>query len=212
MTFSLLLAVLMSGFIYGISPGPGVLAVLGIGAANGRRAGAAFLSGHLLGDVIWCSTALAAIIGAKVIGSTAFDVLGILSGLFLFWLGFKAISAKRTNDGQPQATARRPFWHGIMFGLTNPKAYPVAVATFTALISSRAELLNWSMLPLLILLSTLGGIFAYSIIITLIGTRHVRALYQRHELTITRICGLMFIGFAINALMHAVPSLLPRKP
>jgi threonine/homoserine/homoserine lactone efflux protein len=212
MTFSLLLAVLMSGFIYGISPGPGVLAVLGIGAAKGRRAGAAFLSGHLLGDVIWCSTALAAIIGAKVIGSTAFDVLGVLSGLFLFWLGFKAITAKRNSDGQPQATARQPFWHGIMFGLTNPKAYPVAVATFTALISSRAELLNWSMLPLLILLSTLGGIIAYSIIITLVGTRHVRTLYQRHELTITRICGLMFIGFAINALMHAVPSLIPRKP
>jgi len=71
MTPSLLLAVLASGFIYAISPGPGVLAVFGIGASKGRRAGAAFLCGHLLGDVIWCSTALAAIIGAKVIGTTA---------------------------------------------------------------------------------------------------------------------------------------------
>ena len=40
MTPSLLLAVLASGFIYGITPGPGVLAVFGIGAARGRRAGA----------------------------------------------------------------------------------------------------------------------------------------------------------------------------
>ena len=53
MTLSLLLAVLASGFIYGITPGPGVLAVFGIGAARGRRAGAGFLCGHLLGDVIW---------------------------------------------------------------------------------------------------------------------------------------------------------------
>ena len=82
MTASLLLAVLASGFIYGITPGPGVLAVFGIGAARGRRAGAGFLCGHLLGDVVWCSTALVAIVGAREIGSSAFDVLGVLSGLY----------------------------------------------------------------------------------------------------------------------------------
>ena len=86
MTSSLWLAVLASGFIYGITPGPGVLAVFGIGAARGRRAGAGFLCGHLLGDVIWCSTALIAIVGAREFGSTAFNVLGLISGLYLFWL------------------------------------------------------------------------------------------------------------------------------
>ena len=33
-------AVIASGFIYAITPGPGVLAVFGIGAARGRQAGA----------------------------------------------------------------------------------------------------------------------------------------------------------------------------
>ena len=211
MTASLLLAVLASGFIYGITPGPGVLAVFGIGAARGRRAGAGFLCGHLLGDVVWCSTALVAIVGAREIGSSAFDVLGVLSGLYLFWLGMRAIRARRSTDDAPQGAARQPFWHGIMFGLTNPKAYPVAVATFTALLSSRAELLQWSMLPALIFLSFLGGILAYAILIGIVGARRVRTLYQRHELAITRICGVMFIGFAINALLHAVPGLLANK-
>lgn len=45
MTPSLLMAVLASGFIYGITPGPGVLAVFGIGAAHGRRAGRGFSAG-----------------------------------------------------------------------------------------------------------------------------------------------------------------------
>ena len=211
MTPSLLMAVLASGFIYGITPGPGVLAVFGIGAARGRRAGAGFLCGHLLGDVIWCSTALIAIVGAREIGSTAFDVLGVFSGLYLFWLGWRAVRAKRSNGDQPQGAARQPFWHGILFGLTNPKAYPVAVATFTALLSSRAELLNWSMLPMLITLSFLGGLLAYAILIGIVGARQVRTLYQRHELAITRLCGIMFIGFAINALVHALPGLMPNK-
>ena len=212
MTTSLLMAVLASGFIYGITPGPGVLAVFGIGAARGRRAGAGFLCGHLLGDVIWCSTALIAIVGAREIGSTAFDVLGVLSGLYLFWLGLRAVRARRGCGGEAsQGPVRQPFWHGIVFGLTNPKAYPVAVATFTALLSSRAELLHWSMLPWLIALSFVGGLLAYVILIGIVGARQVRAVYQRHELLITRLCGVMFIGFAVNALLHALPGLVNGK-
>ncbi|KMM86052.1 Threonine/homoserine/homoserine lactone efflux protein [Pseudomonas taetrolens] len=207
MTPSLLLAVLASGFIYGITPGPGVLAVFGIGAARGRRAGAGFLCGHLLGDVIWCSTALIAIVGAREFGSTTFNVLGLLSGLYLFWLGLRAVLARKSSAAQ-QGPARQPFAHGILFGLTNPKAYPVAVATFTALLSSRAELLTWSMLPWLIALSFVGGAAAYVILVGIVGAGHVRALYQRHELLITRLCGVMFIGFAISALVHALPGLI----
>lgn len=206
MTPSLLWAVLASGFIYGITPGPGVLAVFGIGAARGRRAGAGFLCGHLLGDVMWCSTALIAIVGAREFGSTAFNVLGLLSGLYLFWLGVRAVRAQPSRGGQ-QGPARQPFAHGIFFGLTNPKAYPVAVATFTALLSSRAELLTWTMLPWLIALSFVGGAAAYVILVAIVGAGRVRALYQRHELLITRLCGVMFIGFAISALAHALPGL-----
>ncbi|MFQ6574417.1 LysE family translocator [Pseudomonas sp. UM16] len=211
MTFSLLFAVLASGFIYGITPGPGVLAVLGIGASRGRRAGAGFLCGHLLGDVLWCSTALVAIVGARQIGSSVFDILGLLSGLYLFWLGLRALRSRPGSTGGEQGPVRKPFWHGIVFGLTNPKAYPVAVATFTALISSRAETLEWSMLPALIALSFLGGLLAYVILIAIVGARHVRTLYTRYELWITRACGVMFIGFAVNALMHALPGLMPRS-
>ncbi|MCE4053291.1 LysE family translocator [Pseudomonas sp. Au-Pse12] len=211
MTSSLLLAVIASGFIYAITPGPGVLAVFGIGASRGRQAGAGFLCGHMLGDVVWCSTALVAIVGAREIGSDAFNILGVLSGLYLFWLGLRAIRSQRRNGDEPQGPARNPFWHGILFGLTNPKAYPVAVATFTALLSSRAELLTWSMLPGLIALSFLGGLGAYAILIGIVGARKVRHWYQRHELAITRVCGVMFIGFAINALAHAVPGLVSNK-
>lgn len=211
MTSSLLFAVIASGFIYGITPGPGVLAVFGIGAARGRRAGAGFLCGHLLGDVVWCSTALIAIVGAREIGSSAFDVLGVLSALYLFWLGIRAIRTRSRSDEAPQGAARHPFWHGILFGLTNPKAYPVAVATFTALLSSRAELLTWGMLPWLIALSFLGGLLAYGILIGIVGARQVRAVYQRHEVLIIKLCGVMFIGFAVNALAHALPGLLGSK-
>jgi threonine/homoserine/homoserine lactone efflux protein len=60
-------------------------------------------------------------------------------------------------------------------------------------------------------LELIGGLLAYAILIGIVGARQVRKLYQRHELAITRLCGVMFIGFAINALVHALPGLVTNK-
>lgn len=212
MDLSLLSAAAIAGFVYGISPGPGVLAVLGIGAGQGRRAGAAFLVGHLAGDVLWASTALVAIIGVNAIGPLVFDILGAISGVYLFWLGWCAVRVRRAADGGATTAVRNPLLHGAIFGLTNPKAYPVAVATFTALLSAKASLLTWSMLPALVVASCVGGLVAYMILVVVVGADAVRRSYRRHEILITRTSGLLFMGFAVHALLHAAPGLLPRRP
>ena len=38
-----------------------------------------------------------------------------------------------------------PLVRGLAFGLSNPKAYPVAIAMFTALLAGHAASLDWSM-------------------------------------------------------------------
>ena len=207
---SLLAAASTAGFIYGITPGPGVLAVFGIGASQGRRAGAAFLGGHLAGDALWSGVALVAIIGVNAIGPLVFDLLGLVSGTYLFWLGVNAVRFRQSGSGEGFAV-RRPLLHGMIFGLTNPKAYAVAVATLTALLSSRAAQLDWAMLPNLLLASLLGGLLAYAILVAAVGVPAVRRGYRRHEVLVTRLSGLMFMGFALNALVHAVPGLLGRR-
>ena len=212
MTLSILFAAALAGFVYGITPGPGVLAVLGIGADQGRRAGAAFLGGHLVGDVVWATIALIAIIGVHAIGPVVFDVLGLISGLYLFWLGLRAVTARRRADGDERVRVQRPLAHGVVFGLTNPKAYPVAVATFTALLSARAGELSWRMLPALVLASLVGGLLAYAILVAMVGAAAVRRTYRRHETLITRLSGVLFMGFALNALVHAVPGLAGYRP
>ncbi len=208
MTASLLLAAALAGFIYGITPGPGVLAVLGIGADRGRGAATSFLIGHLAGDVLWNALALVAIVGVTEIGTTVFDVLGVLSGGYLFWLGWRAVRVRRGSEGASTAGIRRPLMHGLTFGLTNPKAYPVAVATLTALLSAKAGMLTWGMLPALVLASCLGGFAAYLILVALVGVPGVRRAYRRHEILVTRASGVLFIGFALHALTQSLPGLL----
>ncbi|MBB3611888.1 LysE family translocator [Rhizobium sp. BK602] len=208
MTQSLILGAFLAALFYVLIPGPAFLALLGIGAGQGRKAGAFFMSGHLVGDLIWSSLALVAIVGAKTIGTFVFDLLGLLCGVYLAWIGWSAFTAKPREDGKALLNVDRPFRRGLIFGVTNPKGYPVALATFTALVAGSAGALTFSALPLLLTVSLAGFITADLILIGVIGAGTVRRFYRAHERLIVRCSGVLFMGFAAQALWHATPGLL----
>ena len=213
MTQSLLLGAFLAALFYVLIPGPAFLQLLGIGAGQGRKAGAFFLMGHLVGDIIWSALALIAIVGAKIIGTFVFDLLGLLCGFYLAWIGWNALRAKPRGENRPLMTVERPYRRGLIFGLTNPKGYPVALATFTALLAGSSNALDFHALPALLAVSFLGFLVADIILIGIIGASVVRRFYRRHELAIVRLSGVLFMGFAVQAIWHAAPGLLGlRKP
>lgn len=200
MTPGLLLASAVAGGAYTLAPGPAFLALLGIGASSGRRAGAAFLAGHFTGDVTWATLALVAIIGARSVGAVIFTGLDLICGVYLCWLGYRAMTTRRLGDGSTTFVPRHPLRRGLAFGLSNPKAYPVAIAMFTALLAGHAATLDWTALPPLLAAACVGFITADIILITLVGTNPVRRWYRRHALWITRICGGIFVAFGLQAI------------
>lgn len=208
MTGSLLFGAFLAALFYVLIPGPAFLALLGIGAGQGRKAGAMFMGGHLAGDLVWSALALVAIVGAKTIGTLVFDVLGLFCGIYLAWIGWTALRAKPRGADKPLMTVERPLRRGLIFGLTNPKGYPVALATFTALLASSSNALDFSALPMLLVVSFFGFLIADVILIAIIGAAVVRRFYRRHELAIVRMSGLLFMGFAVQAIWHAAPGLL----
>lgn len=210
MTFSLHLAAAFAGAAYVLTPGPAFLALLGIGAGQGRRAGLRFIMGHFAGDIVWSMLALTAIIGSASLGSLAFELLGLACGCYLLLLGWRAATAKRREDGTLSSEVTAPLRRGLAFGLTNPKGYPVALAMFTALLAGRAGDLSWAAMPGLLLAACAGFIAADAILIYVIGAPPVRRLYRRHELLVTRLSGLLFIGFGLQALWQAGPGLIRR--
>lgn len=211
MTPTILIASALAGATYTLIPGPAFLALLGIGAARGRRAAAGFLLGHFAGDVLWSSLALVAILGAHSIGRSAFDILGLICGAYLCWLGMTALRARRDEDGKLVDQPRRPLLRGLIFGLTNPKGYPVAVAMFTALLATSAANLSWDAFPALLAAAAGGFIVADLILIAFVGMRLVRNLYQRYDLWVARASGILFIGFGLHALYEATTGLLSRR-
>jgi threonine/homoserine/homoserine lactone efflux protein len=194
MPLSLLLSAAIAGAIVVLTPGPAVIALLGIGAGQGRRAGAAFIIGHLAGDLMWSALALVALVGANVLAPWVFQALASFCGLYLFWLGARAVLVRRREAAAVAAHVRRPLRRGLVFGLSNPKSYPVTLSVFTALLAGDLGSLASCFV---------GFLAADALLIWLVGTAPLRRLYRRHELWLVRLTGVLFIGFAVNTLLHA---------
>lgn len=204
MTPSLLLAAALAGAVVVLTPGPAVLALLGIGAGQGRRAGAAFLIGHLAGDLLWAVLALVALVWASMLSPQFFQALALVCAGYLFWLGGRSLLARATAGEAGPPAVRRPLLRGLAFGLSNPKSYPVTLSVFTALLGQNLQTLTPEKAPLL-LAACFGGFLAADLVLVwLVGLGPVRRFYRRREIWILRATGALFIGFAANTLWDAL--------
>lgn len=117
---------LIAAVLVTVAPGPDNLMVLGLGMARGRRRGMAFGLGCAIGCL--SHTILAAIGVSAVLAASpiAFLLLKLGGGLYLIWLGIKAVAsgggpaaAGRGNGGaEPLATL---FVKGLLANAVNPK-------------------------------------------------------------------------------------------
>ena len=209
MSFALFLATIGAGFFYVISPGPAFLAVMALAAAHGRMPAARFVTGHLVGDCLWGALALTAIIGVNQFGPLVFELLGFACGAYLFWLGARAVATRR--DAPPLVIgARRPLGTGVVFGLSNPKAYPVSVAMFAAIAAPFAGTLAWADAPLLLATAFIGFVLADIVLVWCAGLPAVRRFFARHGRIVTRVVGFIFIGFGAKSMSDAVTHFYGR--
>jgi threonine/homoserine/homoserine lactone efflux protein len=204
------LATAAAAFLYVVSPGPAFLVLFTLAASRGRASGAWFVGGHLVGDISWGALAFAAIIGVNRIGPALFELLGAGCGFYLIYLGVKAVMTKK--DAPPRAIgARRPLIAGMLFGLTNPKAYPVAVAMFTAIAAPFADQLTFADAPRLMVAAFVGFLAADMVLIFAAGLPAVRRFFLRHGVAVTRVVGLLFIAFGARSVFDAASGALRRS-
>lgn len=209
MTIGLFFATIAAAMIYVLTPGPAFLALFALAAKEGRLSGTWFVAGHLVGDVLWGTLALAAIVGVNQFGPLLFEALGLVCGAYLVFLGVRAIRATGAS-GTVVVGARHPLVAGLVFGITNPKAYPVSVAMFTVLVGHYAGLLTWDLAPWVMLVAFLGFIMADVILVAVAGLPAVRRFFLTRGLIVTRLVGITFVLFGAKSVSDAVQSFRSR--
>ena len=199
----ILIATLFAAFLYVVLPGPAFLALFTLTASRGRRPGAMFISGHLVGDVTWGALAVAAIVGANKLGPALFQALGFACGVYLVYLGVRALM---TRKGVPARTigSSRPLVTGMAFGLTNPKSYPVALAVFSAVVAPHIATLRVADAPQMLVAAFMGFLLADVVLIFAAGLPLVRRFFLRHGVAVTRIVGAIFVLFGARSILDAV--------
>lgn len=133
-------------FVAVATPGPGVAAVVAQGLSRGSRGVSAFITGFIVGDLIWF---FAAALGLSALAQTAHTVFLIVKyagALYLLYLAYRLWSAPTLSPavGAGPDTAQQPlklFLGSLSLTLGNPKAMIFFIALLPSVV--RLEALDW---------------------------------------------------------------------
>jgi threonine/homoserine/homoserine lactone efflux protein len=149
--------VLMAGMA--ASPGPANLFALATGLEKGRRAGLMGVVGMNCASIVWFVGAAIGLGALMKAVPQVFGALAVGGGLYLAWLGFKALKAafdpatQGVSMGGAKA-ASRPFVDGFVVQITNPKA----LLFFTAVLPPFIDLQR-AMVPQLVMFGAATLVF-----------------------------------------------------
>lgn len=194
-----------AGLLYVFIPGPATLAALSLSAGPGRMACAIFLTCHLFGDLAWTILAISAIIGVSQAGPLLFDVLGLACGAYLIWLGMKALRSQSSNASGTIVSV--PWKSGLIFGFTNPKAYPFALAMFTSVFARFEDAMTFQNAVPLVLAAFLGFCVATLGVVFWTGLSVTRRIFARHSRFIMRAIGVVFIAAGAKSIGASVTNI-----
>lgn len=172
MSFESVIALSAAIFLLGVTPGPGVFAIVARALAQGFRPTLVFIIGIIAGDVVYL---LLAALGLSVLATqyaAAFGLLKIAGGAYLVFLGVQTWrSASRVESAgdaglapvQPRGAARG-FLSGLSVTLGNPKVVVFYVAFLPAFMDlgalGRGDLAVAAAIVSLTLFAVLAG-YAY---------------------------------------------------
>jgi threonine/homoserine/homoserine lactone efflux protein len=114
----------LASFIFAITPGPGIVAVLAVTINRGMRAGTAMSIGMVLGDMIYLLAVIVSIANfADHLGSFLM-VIRILGAAYLAWLGCRQYISPPLIVGTSPLSSKNVIVSastGFMISITNPK-------------------------------------------------------------------------------------------
>ena len=118
-----LLSLTIATFVYAISPGPGLFAVLAISTRYGMMPAMWLSFGHTVGDIIYVTVAMLALSVLAEIISNSMLYVKIFGASYLIYIGYqqwrsKGVSFEQSNKKE---SILKLLLAGFIVGVTNPK-------------------------------------------------------------------------------------------
>jgi amino acid exporter len=186
-----------------MSPGPNILAVIGTSMGIGRRQGVALALGVACGTFLWVSLTVIGFTAVIATYASVMIALKILGGLYLLWLGYKALrSAASARDVRTTVVAldgkwRSYFLRGLTVQMTNPKAALAMIAIVSVGVHAGAP--AW--VGATLVAGTTGlSLCAHLLYAMTFSTRPMVVLYTKARRVIEAALGAFFCAMGIRLL------------
>ncbi|MFT6471144.1 MAG: threonine/homoserine/homoserine lactone efflux protein [Neptuniibacter pectenicola] len=163
MTLESALSFLIAVFIFGITPGPGVFAILARALVNGSAACFMLALGMTISDILYL---VAACYGLAVIAtnwSELFTVIRIVGACYLLYLGWKMwhapLDLTQTGQEEKSSSGFMGFSQGFLISASNPKVILFYIAFLPTLMDLTAlDNIDIALAALLTLISLMSGL------------------------------------------------------
>jgi threonine/homoserine/homoserine lactone efflux protein len=204
-----LLLFMAAALALNVTPGPDMLYVIGRGTADGRRAGIVSALGIGAGTLVHIAAVALGLSALLVRVPLAFDAIRWAGAAYLAWLGVRSILSARggggTSDGEralPPATLGAIFRQGVITNVLNPKVALFFLAFLPQFVDPAAG-------PPALQVALLGLMFDASGTIVLLIVAYLASGAvawarrgtpggRRGSAMLSRITGILFIGFAVR--------------
>lgn len=197
MTLESTIALAIAAVIFAASPGPGVIAVTSRALVAGFRPAAAMSIGMVAGDFVYLFAALFGWAAIAPLLGDVFEVVRLLSAVYLIWLG---IDAWRKSSGYPAATERlakpvsdrRDAALGFLISVSNPKV----ILFYIGLLPSFVDLARLTLADGAIVVAVIGTAVTGVMLVYCAMASRSRRLFQspRAITLIHRFAGTFLIG------------------
>lgn len=142
MSYESMITFALAIFIFGITPGPGVFALISNSLNNGMRTSIYLGVGMAVSDVVYLILAFYGLVSLAKNYAGVFDFISIVGGLYLIYLGYKIFTAPIDKEVQREKKSYRSYFgnfsKGFLISASNPKViifYIAFLPTFVDLTS-----------------------------------------------------------------------------
>ncbi|WP_110631482.1 LysE family translocator [Salinicola salarius] len=158
MTFESAVTYLLAIFLFAITPGPGVFALIATGMNAGFRRCISLTVGMTLSDVLYLLLATFGLATLAEHWGEVFGVIRVLGALYLFYLGWKLWTSPTQDDEMSAAGASGGALAGMMQGFLISASNPKVILFYIAFLPTFVDLdrLGGSSLTLLVALTVVG--------------------------------------------------------
>ncbi len=140
MTIQSLATFFLAIFIFSITPGPGVFALLASGMTKGAKQSISLAFGMTISDIIYLLLACYGLAAIATNYSTTFIIIQYMGAFYLFYLGYKMFTAPININLENKKVQKKDFLMGFLQGFLISASNPKVILFYIAFLPTFLDL------------------------------------------------------------------------